>query len=309
MNFKQYLQSQGKSKSTIESYQSYILDFISFLDRDGTEVENVTAKEVMHYLGHLQRKGLENVTRRVRLGVIKSFFNYQMNLELREDNPVAHIKIRGADGRKLYPLLLPADLDKLFTSYEIPKKDDERSKFNWFEPYRLGRIRNKSILSLLFNQGLTTSEVKRIELDDLKLREGMIHIKGSRNSSDRDLELKSSQVLDLMEYTFTTRKELLVHQANKDVKQLFLSIPVAGKKSDNTSLQVFKVLTRDLKALDLSFINFKQVRTSVITQWLKLHNLRQVQYMAGHRFVSSTERYLVNQMEDLQADVDEFHPF
>ena len=97
------------------------------MDRDGTEVENVTAKEVMHYLGHLQTKGLENVTRRVRLGVIKSFFNYQMNLELREDNPVAHIKIRGADGRKLYPLLLPADLDKLFTSYEIPKKDDEQA--------------------------------------------------------------------------------------------------------------------------------------------------------------------------------------
>jgi len=57
------------------------------------------------------------------------------------------------------------------------------------------------------------------------------------------------------------------------------------------------------------FINFKQVRTSVITHWLKIHNLRQVQYMAGHRFVSSTERYLVNQTEDLQADIDLFHPF
>jgi len=31
--------------------------------------------------------------------------------------------------------------------------------------------------------------------------------------------------------------------------------------------------------------------------------------MAGHRYVSSTEAYLVNQMEDLRADIDEFYPF
>jgi len=31
--------------------------------------------------------------------------------------------------------------------------------------------------------------------------------------------------------------------------------------------------------------------------------------MAGHRFVSSTERYLVNQTEDLKADIELFHPF
>jgi integrase/recombinase XerD len=47
----------------------------------------------------------------------------------------------------------------------------------------------------------------------------------------------------------------------------------------------------------------------VITHWLKNHNLRQVQQMAGHRYISSTEAYLVNQTEDLQADIDQFHPF
>jgi integrase/recombinase XerD len=30
--------------------------------------------------------------------------------------------------------------------------------------------------------------------------------------------------------------------------------------------------------------------------------------MAGHRYVSSTEGYLVNQMEDLQSDIEQFHP-
>jgi site-specific recombinase XerC len=51
----------------------------------------------------------------------------------------------------------------------------------------------------------------------------------------------------------------------------------------------------------------KQIRSSVITHWLKLYNLRQVQYMAGHRFVSSTEAYLINDLDDLLEDVNKFH--
>ena len=35
----------------------------------------------------------------------------------------------------------------------------------------------------------------------------------------------------------------------------------------------------------------KQIRASVISWWLKNYNLRQVQYMATHKYVSSTERY------------------
>ncbi|MGZ3767094.1 MAG: hypothetical protein ACXVJP_19860 [Mucilaginibacter sp.] len=35
---------------------------------------------------------------------------------------------------------------------------------------------------------------------------------------------------------------------------------------------------------------------------------RHIKYMAGHRYVSSTEGYQVNQIEDLQADIDQYHP-
>lgn len=31
--------------------------------------------------------------------------------------------------------------------------------------------------------------------------------------------------------------------------------------------------------------------------------------MAGHRYISSTEAYLVNQIEDLRADIDAYYPF
>jgi len=51
-----------------------------------------------------------------------------------------------------------------------------------------------------------------------------------------------------------------------------------------------------------------QIRASVIAGWLNHYNLRQVQYMAGHRYVSSTERYRSDNLEDLQKELEKYHP-
>jgi site-specific recombinase XerD len=309
-SFKEHLQSQGKSKSTVTHYNSYALDFLGWLDKDNTEVENATAKEVLSYLNHLQRKGQENKTRNIRLNVIKQFFNFQIDCGHRTENPIAHLKIRGAKHKKLYPILDKQQLEKLYNEYQVPTEEDERANRNWFKSYRLSRARNKAVISLMIHQGLTTPEVNKLQLNDLKLKEGKIFIGGSRKSNERTLELKSNQILELMEYQFTTRAEL-VKYCKEETQNLFISSPPIGKdySSRTDSGEIWKRLSQEIRETNSDFINFKQVRTSVITHWLKQFNLRQVQYMAGHRYVSSTEGYLVNQTEDLQADIDQFYPF
>lgn len=39
-----------------------------------------------------------------------------------------------------------------------------------------------------------------------------------------------------------------------------------------------------------------------------LKQLKEVQYMSGHRYVSSTEDYYVNDLEDLQDEIEKYHP-
>jgi len=307
-SFKAYLQAQGKSKSTVTHYTRYVLDFLSFLDRDNTEIEKATAKEVLAYLNHLQQKGQSNSTRNIRLNVIRHFMYYQMETGQRAENPVQHLKIRGNTQQKLYPILDKQHLESLYTNYQVPEEKDPNHKRNWFNSYRQAKQRNKAVLSLMINQGLTTPEIEKLTLHDLKLKEGKVCIAGSRISNQRTLELKSNQIIALMEYQYSTRAELLKYQTS-DTKRLFLPTPIAGRKKANESLQIWKGLTTEIKQQDKGFINFKQVRASVITHWLKQYNLRQVQYMAGHKYVRSTERYLVNQTEDLQKDVDQFYPF
>jgi len=66
--------------------------------------------------------------------------------------------------------------------------------------------------------------------------------------------------------------------------------------------------TLDHGARNQKVMNIKQIRASVITNWLGQYNLRKVQYLAGHRYISSTERYLQDDLENLHEIVNNFHP-
>lgn len=308
-NFTNYLYEKGLSHSTVKTYHRLALEFITWLDSQNTEAENVNGKDIMAYMQHLQKKGHVNFTRNLHLNIIKHFFNWQIANGHRENNPARHIKIRGNKGQTLYPILSPQELDSLYQNYEVPNDQHKKAKCNWFKKYKLSRQRNKTIIGLMLWQGLITPEINNLKLTDVKLREGKIFISSSRKSGGRTLELKPHQIIELMEYQLTTRAELLKYQS-ENTDNFFVSVPAAGKTKGgrDDSFNVWKRLSSELKKINPRFVNFKQVRASVITIWLSQYNLRQVQYMAGHKYVSTTERYLVNQVEDLQNDIEKYHP-
>jgi integrase/recombinase XerD len=218
------------------------------------------------------------------------------------ENPTTQIQIKGVKRKMLYDILSKQELESLFNNFEIL---DENSKFknqNWFTTSQLASKRNKVILGLLIYQGLGTTELGRLTEKDLKLREGKIFIAGTRRSNEREMKLEAHQVLDIMEYTLKTRQEIL-NLNNKTSESLFVS---AGESNQFRS--VINKLIKKLNKQSSKVTSVFQIRTSVITHWLKIHNLRQVQHMAGHRYVSSTESYFVNDLDDLQEDITKYHP-
>ena len=309
MNFKTYLKNKGLSKETTKHYNMYVMDFISFLDTDNTEIENVTTKEILLYLKELQKRNIGGVTRKLRLYGLKHFFNYQIENQKRTNNPARRIKINSKQRQQITTILTKQELQAIYQNYKVPTKNDKRKHHNWFKGYKLSRERNKVILSLLIHQGITTAEVSRIQIEDLDLRKGEIHIRGGRMGKDRALPLKSSQIIDIMEYQYNTRKELLDYQ-KQETKQLFLSTPPSGKKHviTNGNLQIWKGLNKELRDQNPKYIKLQHIRKSVIVNWLKQYNLREVQYKAGHRKIYSTEMYLVNDIDDLQAEITKYHP-
>ena len=77
----------------------------------------------------------------------------------------------------------------------------------------------------------------------------------------------------------------------------------AGSKLNNTLNKLLHQITKLEQVKTL-----QQLRASAITRWIKTLNLREAQHRAGHRYVSSTEAYLINDLEGLAEYVAKFHP-
>jgi integrase/recombinase XerD len=123
-------------------------------------------------------------------------------------------------------------------------------------------------------------------------------------------------MLDLQEYLTITRPEILKSQGsygigrkpdsiNREKTQTQLLISMHG--SDNIK-NSFLHLVHALRKSNPKITTAQQIRQSVITLWLKTKDLRTTQYMAGHRYVSSTERYQINNLEDLYNQLEKLHP-
>jgi integrase/recombinase XerD len=66
---------------------------------------------------------------------------------------------------------------------------------------------------------------------------------------------------------------------------------------------MFKVVKRINKRITSGQV----IRAAVIGHWLKKYNVRIVQYMAGYKYVSSTERYDLFNLEDLEDGLRNYH--
>lgn len=301
-SFKNYLLSQGQSTLTAEGYASRTLDFINWCDDQRIDPEQATYNEILGYIKHLQGRGLKQITVSHYVGGLKHYYRWLVKRQVIEINPARSILVKGIKRRELYHILSIQELEHLYEAYPVDAYDQQYKNTKWYDQAILSAKRNRVILGLYIWQGIKTEELQRLRVEDLRLREGKIRIPGTRKSNEREMTLQAVQIMDLMEYTLQVRSEIL-QQSGLETDHLFIT-PSGSAHMGNA----FTTMNEKLKQINPSYKNVKQIRASVITHWLKHYNLRQVQYMAGHRYVSSTEGYFINQLDDLQEDISKFHP-
>ena len=299
--FTQYLLLKGYSTSTTKRYVKDAEMFIKWAEKENVQIEQVSYSDVLHYIQG-KRNNVKQRTISTNVNSIKHYFNFLSLTDQRLENPTRQIQIRGIKRKILYDILSKKELESLYNNFEIPDENSKDKNQNWFKTSVLASKRNKVILGLIIYQGLGSTELGRLTEKDLKLREGKLFIAGTRRSNEREMKLEAHQVLDIIEYTLKTRNEILA-LTGKQSEKLFVS---AGESGEFRS--IINKLIKKLNKQSSKVTSVKQIRTSVITHWLKLYNLRQVQRMAGHRYVSSTEAYLINDMDDLSEQITKFHP-
>jgi integrase/recombinase XerD len=283
MTFEQYLQNKRYSPHTIHHYRLYADGFTDWLAREQLTGEQATYNDVIAFMRYLNEQGKSKKRVHGQLNVLRHYFIWLIAEGRREDNPAAGVYVRGIVRHLPSNLLSMDELEELHRRYQLQLNVDPAKKI---------------MLGLLVYQGLQTEELTRLAPAHIQLKEGKVFIRGTSYSNERWLSLQAHQVGELQEYIRT----------NPFNEGVFLARPVRVDASKLNISNRMRHMIQQLQQLNPKIINANQIRGSVITFWLQRYNLRQVQYMAGHKYVSSTERYQVLSSDDWQSELQKHHP-
>ncbi len=290
-----YLKKRQFSHSTIEGSKRVILFYLKWVVMERMEPEQITYQDLLGFMKHCSKKGVSQRTVQHYLNTVRHYYDHLVEEKVIVLNPVTGIEIKGVKRKVLYQILEPHELHALYNHYPSQTHRDRR---------------NKIMLGLLVYQGIRTEELARLTTKDVKLRDGKVDVPGSRKNNGRLMQLESHQVMDMYDYILKARGELLEinpkrkTQSKIETDKLFIG---DGGNRYNISNFMTQLMIKTRK-INPSVKNAKHIRASVITKWVKMYNLRKAQYLAGHRYISTTEGYLQNDIEGLKEEVQQFHP-
>lgn len=298
--YNQYLKAKGYSKDSRTGMLATSKRFLEWINEQAIEITTINYNDITAYVKSNQQRAIKARTVQLMVTQVKHYLNYLVESGTLANNPALALKIKNAKRKTVYNILSVDELETIYKEYKSELPTNPKAPPQTLN--KLARKRNKVLLGLLIYQGIATDDVKNIELKHLELREGKITIPGTKRSNERTLKLESHQIFDLYDYVNGVRKEIL-NLTKKQSNSLFISIGT-GNRMQNT----LQKLTNEITQQNSNVENLHQVRASIITNWLKQYNKRKVQYMAGHRYVSSTEHYEANNIEALQEDIQRFYP-
>ena len=297
--YEDYLKEQGNSQNTIAGKLNIIRHFTDWLQRNNSSVETFTYTQMMYYLRSQRKREITQRSIQQRTGYIKQYLNWLVKTGDITHNPILAISIQGVKRQRLYHIIEPEELHKIPEQYETERETKVVAQHcPPQELNQLARKRNKVLLGLFIYQGISSHDLSNIKTQHVHIKKGLITIPGARRINERTLKLEAAQLFELHEYITIVRPELL-QRNHTSSDQLFVT-KQNGKHIANT----LQCIIREIKKQHPAVISFKQIRASVISNWLKHYNIRKVQYMAGHKYISSTEQYQQHNIEDLQQAIN-----
>lgn len=286
MNFKSYLEKQGFRQSTVSGHLQDLKRFENWCTDQNIKPTKASYENLLKFIQFKQKDGVSKSTINNHLNSIHKYFDYLIKSDERKDNPAKDLRLKN-NGRKVHTHLLSTDeLEALYMNFQIRMPWEYKGEYT-----KKAHRRNIVLLGLLVYQGVQSSELSLLEKGHLNLLQGSVYIPSSPKGNSRILKLNASQILPIQNY---------LQDLPKQQEKLFVS-----SKLSNYVSWIMRALR---KSFENEKINGPHIRASVIMNWLKLYNIRQVQYMTGHKQISSTERYKEEDVHDLQKQLELYHP-
>ncbi len=262
--------------STIRVYNSSVRRFINWINDNQFELKEIKYDHIIRFVSFLQSESISVQTINKYLIAIRYFYE-SLNIK---SNPAKDLVIRGTPNTISKNILSERQLEGMYDTYQ---------------PYYQLSKKDKIILGLIIYQGISRGDLIALTIENIDVNKGEVTINQRVATNKRVLSLKSNQMIDLHSYMTTGYNQS---------QWIFCSNSNGGGL--NHTLQQ---LCNSLRDQFEHFQSLRHLRNSVITNWLNHYNLREVQYMAGHRYVSSTEKYKRTDISQLQSQLNNFDPF
>lgn len=277
---------KGLSDNTRVSYAFDLARLVQYLGEEGVTLQDATADNLREFIGSLHDVGVSAATQNRFLSSIRTFFKYLKLEGFIETNPASLLESVNM-GEHLPQVLTVEEIDSLIDAIQ---PDD---------PYG---TRNRAIIETMYGCGLRVSELVNLEISRVYAQDQYVVVTG-KGDKQRLVPI-SEAALDAIREYLPERNAGPIKPGEENV--LFLNR--LGRRL--TRQMVFTIIRRLADAAGIrKVISPHTLRHSFATHLLEGGaNLRAIQQMLGHEYISTTEIYLHLDRSVLRDEILSHHP-
>jgi integrase/recombinase XerD len=303
---------EGRAEETLVYRRLYLAHFLSWLKAEGVDdLRRVGPAAARRYAVALTRhryrigrgeetpeKELSPETMKTRLLLVRDLFRWLMTRGLVLADPTASLRLSRSRDRLPRAVLSEAAVERLLVA-----------------PSSLTPIgvRDRAILALLYSTGLRRAEVAALDLNDVDLTEGLVHVRRGKGGKPRLVPLGESAGEDLRRYLTKGRQEMAEGHRMPRTSALFVGAGGPGRRNQGGRLQpdgVSLLVRRTCAKAGLPRpVMAHALRHAFATHLLRAGaDVRHVQRLLGHSSVVTTETYTAVAVKDLAEVHARSHP-
>ena len=266
-----FLASPSLAESTRKAYGVDLRGFADWLERRGTNVEDVDVRALADYAAELgrARHGLAPATIARKLAAVRSFLRFTLG----------PTRVPDASLGPRRPQRLP----------EAPKRAEVEAIVDALDAEGALALRNRALVELVYSAGLRSAEAVGLDLADVDFEQELVRVRG-KGGKERVVPLGEEASQLVARYLRDARPEL-ARGAND---ALFLS--TRGRRLDTSTLR--RLVPHP-----------HRLRHSFATHLLEGGaDLRTIQELLGHSSLSTTQVYSHVDAKRLRKVYDFSHP-
>ncbi len=284
-NYLRYLSDERRySPATVSSYRRDIQQFVEFILAAG--VKHCCQADALHvrdFAGSRRRKGISARSLQRALSALRGFYQYLQREQQVGHNPAAEVSAPHVS--KKLPQLL--DVDEIHRLLATPLQD----------PLKL---RDHAMMELMYSSGLRLSELVSLDIGDIDLSQGQLHVLGKGNKV-RYLPVGRAACKSLERW-------LAVRAGKAAENEQAVFVSHRGRRLSPRAVQQRMKRLGSERGLD-KHVHPHMLRHSFASHLLESSNdLRAVQEMLGHADISTTQIYTHLDFQHLAEVYDQSHP-